>query len=117
MITKLRHWWNLRKAPHSELRQLNELVIKSARRCAYDLRHAASYIAMTEPVSGLPPECEIFHERARYWLSVFNPADGGKNYHSTLGNEISKLELEVERLEKLCRDNNIDPTHPDRFPF
>lgn len=117
MITKIRHWWNLRRSTVTELRQLNELMVKSARRCAYDLRHAASYLSMSSPDGKLPPECEIFHERSRYWLSVFNPADGGKNYRTQLGNEIDKLQDEVERLEKLCRDNNINPTHPTRFPF
>lgn len=117
MITKLRHWWNLRRDTAAELRQLNELMVKSARRCAYDLRHAASYLSMTGENGKIPPECEIFHERSRHWLSVFNPADGGKNYRSKLINDIEELHDEVDRLEKLCRDNNIDPTNPKRFPF
>lgn len=116
MFNDLRRWWALRKMSNRDLKQLNELIIKSARRCAYDLSHAASTISTLGP-GDIPEEYHVFRERADYWKSVFNPADGGKNYRSSLGNEIMELEAEVTRLQRLCKENNINYENPNRIPF
>lgn len=80
------------------------ILLKSARRCAYDLRHAGSNLSCY-PDDGLRPD---YYDMAHGWLRIFAP-DGIKNYRLDLHQEIFRLESQVKTLEKLCRDNGIDP--------
>ena len=67
------------------------LVLKAARRCAYDLGHAAS-------------ECKdrdmgkLYHARHNMWLEIFSPT-GGKDYRHDLHRQIAQLEREIEDLK------------------
>ena len=98
-LTKLRG-----DLPRDHLEENYLILLKSARRCAYDLRHAGSDLSMY-PDDGLRPD---YSERAHYWLKIFAP-DGIKNYRHEMHQEIWRLEREIERLTELCKKNNIDP--------
>ncbi len=96
--------------PQDAQSELLELITKAARRCAYDLRHAANTIRNNDDA------CKMYDDRAEMWLSVFNPDNGPKNYRAGLHDEIWNLESRVAELEKLCEKNGI---HYDKskLPF
>lgn len=98
--------------PHAErFSQVQlELMTKAGRRCAYDLRHAASCIHD-------PAEQQLFHDRAYMWLNVFNPGSDGKNYRHRLHIEIDRLETRIEKLVALCEAAGIDVHSDQDIPF
>jgi len=87
--------------PEQAIKEQIQLLVKAGRRCAYDLRRSADL--MSEDDTFTP----IMRDRATHWLTIFNPADDGKNYRHHLHNVIDRLESEVERLKKLCKDHGI----------
>lgn len=96
--------------PRDIAREIHALTVLAARRCAYDLKHAA------QDLGG--PAGDLYLERAGMWLDIFNPTDGPKQYRHSLHNEIFHLECQVDRLKKLLEDNGIeDPDDPDKIPF
>lgn len=98
--------------PEGAIKEQLSLIVKAARRCAYDLRHAADMIPFEDTFS------KVFRDRADHWLTVFNPADDGKNYRHRLHYDILDLESEVERLKKLCEAHGISHIDVNRdIPF
>jgi hypothetical protein len=96
--------------PEEAMRELLELTIKAARRCAYDLSHASGDVR--------DPELrQLFARRARHWLSIFNPANGPKDYRHRLHHTIDDLENQVDRLAALCKKHGINPDDPNGIPF
>jgi hypothetical protein len=88
--------------PQQAQNEYLELLVKAARRCAYDLAHAADSIPRHDEFH------KVFTERAYMWQKVFTPGDDGKNYRHRLHGVIGDLERKIEKLRKRCEDNNID---------
>ena len=109
MFKRLIELWRQRNTPRAHLAEQHQLLVKSARRCAYDLKHAA------DDVRDFTAR-EIFEDRAHMWLQIFSP-DGVKDYRHSLHRKISEQRSEIERLKKLCEENGIDYTDPDGVPF
>lgn len=111
--------WRLRAAfapkPPEAQRELLRLMIRAGRRCAHDLAHAADEMAL--PLAQRKDAARAWHERAQMWAQIFYPASGPKDYRDELHHEIWRLEQEVERLRKLCRDRGIDPDDGKALPF
>lgn len=91
---------NFYKEELSRQNEINRLVIKASRRCVRDLGHA---------LNDIPSDCifrESYVERYKMWMETFwDTADYRDSLHAT----IDCLELDVSKLEKLCRDNGIEP--------
>ena len=97
--------------PYNHLVEQNSLIIKAARRCAYDLRHCADQI----PTSGYKYESpEWWQDNANRWVDLFTE-DGAKNYRHSLHLEVFNLEIEIKRLSKLLDENGIE--HEKDIPF
>lgn len=92
--------------PQNLTAQLYEILLKSARRCAYDLSHAINCIPSDSLDSQLKNELEL---RAQWWQELFTAGNNMKDYRLSYVHDISKLESEVGRLTKLCKENGIDP--------
>lgn len=110
MIEYLKFCWRQRNTPWRDMAEEYALLTKMARRCAYDLGHAAS---------AYQPEGwhKMWSEKSDRWLSIFSP-DGIKDYRHSLYNDIDKLELRVERLREFCKANGLDPEEVDEtMPF
>lgn len=115
MIARLRIRWALRRSTEREVREMLTLTIMVGRRCTHDLGHALSEI----------PQSEDWHQHLRsrlhakhhHWMKVFYPDDGAKKYRSTLHAELADAYGQIDRLEKLCRANGVDPTDPNGMPF
>lgn len=112
MINYFKRIFKRNSTPVSELMQLNELLLKSGRRCAYDLRHVYESLEFYDPELAL-----IFNKRYEIWEKIFNPADIGKEYKDSLNQKINILELEIFRLRKLCEEHKIDYQDPNGVPF
>jgi hypothetical protein len=76
------------------------ILLKSARRCAYDLRHAAGELFM----EGKDGPYQMYQDRAEAWLKIFAP-DGIKEYRLELHREIDRLEWEIKALKE-ARDKD-----------
>lgn len=99
--------WRFRKVPYQEFLEEYTLVLKAARRCAYDLGHAARHADDIELR-------ELFSGRARIWQTIFSPT-GAKDYRHELHHDIDRLEDQVNRLIQLCDDNKI--IHNEDRPY
>lgn len=96
-------------SPWRDMTEEYTLLLKSARRCAYDLSHAA-----WGPTT--PDMSDMFERRARMWLNIFSP-DGMKDYRHRLHNDIDKLEFRIQRLRDFCVKNDLDPEEVDDTQF
>lgn len=91
-----------------DLIDLNEMLLKFGRRVTHDLQHA---IVHMDNDSSLKP---LFYERVEHWKSIFYFDKGPKDYHSEIHKVINGLEMENDRLKRLCEKNGINP---DPTPF
>jgi len=94
--------------------EINRLLIKAGRRCAYDLKHAAGSIFYACPrdkwaneKSRAKDDYEIYQRRSSMWLDIFNPADDGKHYRDRLHHSIDDAERKLEIAIELLKANNI----------
>lgn len=110
----------------AELYELNRLLFKAGRRCAYDLKHAAGHLwFLGEKLRRLGVEddwrieiYERYEQRSEMWLGVFNPGDDQKNYRDRLHDTIDSLETRVERYKELLEKHEIpDPFDDEQIPF
>jgi hypothetical protein len=108
MLASLRRW--LGGTPEAHIAELHDVLLRSARRCAYDLRHAADEIveARTRRAYG---------DRADMWLGIFASGNALKDYRLELHREIQKRDTEIARLRALCEANGVNPVGPNELPF
>lgn len=95
-FTKLFHKKDL---PEDHIWSHYLIMLKSARRCAYDLRHAADLI-------GDDGEGIDWNERAEHWLRIFAPG-GVKDYRQEMQMEIMFLEMEIQDHVRKLEANGI----------
>ena len=88
--------------PAEHLAAHYEILLKSARRCAYDLAHAAD--------PGIAEHIDI-DQRARDWLDIFAP-DGVKNYRLRMHRDILSLESQVHKLYEMAKGAGLNPPPP-----
>lgn len=74
------------------------ILIMAARRCAYDLGHAANEIDR--------PTID-YSQRHKIWLKLFEH-DGIKNYRNEMLKEIFDLKIEVKHLKELLKKHGIE---------
>ena len=107
--------WKYRNSPMYELAEQYTITLKAARRCAYDLSHCAGDLSMEASNNNTTPMFD-YGDFARQWQEIFTPT-GGKDYRNRLHHKIDSLELEISRLHRLCKANDIDSADPDGVPF
>jgi hypothetical protein len=97
-------WIDWKRDPAEHYREQHELLIRLARRCAFDFAHAADFISPTDPIAR-----ELgYQERAAWWVSVFQAGNPAKDYRNKILMELNTAELAVEQLITLCEKNNIE---------
>jgi hypothetical protein len=109
--------WKHRNDTRFEFFEQYTLVLKAARRCGYDLSHAATDIFMsyTKSEEERSKSEEFYSDRSQQWLEIFAPT-GAKDYRHKLHMEIWELERKVDKLKKLCEENGIQHDI-DEIPF
>jgi hypothetical protein len=118
MIKKILNWFR-EPIPKDHYREHYMVLLKSARRCAYDLRHAADdlYFANASKTSADTASIEWYRSRANMWLSIFAP-DGIKDYRLEFHKKIFELECKLKAFRKLCEDHNVElPYELDDIPL
>ena len=110
----LRLRWIHRHTYSGALMECHMMLLKRARRCAYDLDHCASMISDEGMWKGFKTD---FHNSSKFYQDLFTP-DGIKDYREEIFQRIEKAEKRLEILEKLCDENNIAiPWEDERLPF
>lgn len=92
----LRYWWP-ENDPKDSILQDYETLIRSARRCAYDLDHVVTALEMVDPDHFFIKECD-FSARARTWVHLFAKGNPGKDYRMNMHREVDRLEQEIQEL-------------------
>lgn len=88
----------------SDTIEILELTIRAARRCAYDLKHAAEMVKDKYFT-------DIFRDNAQHYVKLFQSGNECKDYRHRLHRTISEHEITIERLRKVLEENKIeDPT-------
>jgi hypothetical protein len=89
-----------------------ELTIRSARRCAYDLRHCADSLSLNRPRSASDSEmAKLFSDRADFFVKLFQSGNAMKDYRHSLYEQISGLEFNLAQLRGILAKHKIaDPT-------
>jgi hypothetical protein len=87
-----------------------ELTVRSARRCAYDLKHCADSYGLIMFNAGYPNDemVKLFRERADYFVKFFQHGNSMKDYRHNLHRTIEELESRVETLRGLLAEHKID---------
>lgn len=120
LLIKFTHWLLETTISDKEYKELNRLLIRGGRRCAYDLRHAADslwFLTRRLQENGFLldewrlNEHEFYSNRSNYWLGVFNVGNNGKCYRDELHLEISSLEYKLSGYKKLIKD--LQEKYPD----
>lgn len=110
-IHKLRALWHFWRDPRWEYAADYEVLVRLARRCAYDFGHASSFI----PEKSWYMTKAQWEERANFWVRLFAKGNPGKDYRmrSDMDCEEWKAAAEewkaaAEEAALLLRDKGID---------
>jgi hypothetical protein len=99
-------------SPDLDLREDYETLVRLARRCAYDLRHAADDVPRDNWMN--------WAARANSWVSLFAKGNPGKDYRMQMQRDLSEARDHAEQLVELCRlhDVPVPPHIEERYlPF
>ncbi len=100
--------FDLASEPQEVQKELFELIIKAARRATYDLRHASDCI------NDLSMR-ERMQKRADMWLTIFNPAQGPKDYRTDMHVDLAMLEARLERAVALLDEAGVSHNFDCQF--
>lgn len=96
-----------------ELVELHDVLLKAARRCAYDLSHALDMVTLPEAdETQLLP---AMRARCNLWIDIFAGADGLKDYRNRLHRRIEELEWDLLQAETALKKHGIE--HERRRAF
>lgn len=91
----------IEEEPNNIAVQLYEILIKTSRRCAYDLAHAADMIKDEYWSREL-------RENAEHYIELFQAGNSMKDYRLSYVQHITRLKTRVASLENKLKEHNID---------
>jgi hypothetical protein len=94
----------------------HDLLIRCARRCAYDLDHAIGLIRLDKN-DYMRPIVQRLEQNQKHWIGLFKGGNSMKAYRHELQNEIYQQDLIINRLYKLLDDAGIIDPSDQRLPF
>lgn len=95
LIHKVRFWWT---GPDEALREDYETLVRLARRCSYDFRHAADFIPTKKrPQIYWMPDIDWL-KRADMWSGLFAKGNPGKDYRIKYTMELDQAERDRDEL-------------------
>lgn len=100
--------------PEDGLAETLAITIRCARRCAYDLAHAADFI----PETGFQRQWgERYRDRAAHWQQLFSNGASVKDYRLKLHSEIDDKAATIEKLRAELRALGHSGFHDREIPF
>jgi hypothetical protein len=89
-----------------------ETLIRLARRCAYDFKHASDYIPTEERpkinwLSGIN-----WGQRATMWTDLFAKGNPGKDYRQDLVRDLDMATMAVESMMEVMKENGLEDKIP-----
>lgn len=120
MLNRILRVVRRRRAGVAELAEINELILKAARRQNYDLMHLVSYIGETMDPETRKLIKDEFMDRCSRYQAVFDPADFGKHYRHRLLERIRVLENRLDKIDERCAEAGLnweDLTRDGDIPF
>lgn len=100
----------LRPTPEHGLAETLAITIKCARRCAYDLSHAADCVDDARLA-------RVYRTRAKHWQSLFSSGTSMKDYRLELHREIEKRDAVIESLRAELKATGLSGYAADEVPF
>lgn len=114
MIRRLLRRWLGEPTPEDGLAETLAITIRCARRCAYDLSHAADLIDHRGPWAEFGKR---FEQKAAHWQSLFSSGTRMKDYRLELHHELEKAERTIEALRARLRDAGLSDVLDNETPF
>lgn len=109
----LRRWLD-EPTPEDGLAETLAITIRCARRCAYDLAHAAEMM----PATGWQSKFStLYAERAQHWQGLFSSGASMKSYRLELHREIESRDRIIETLREELRSMGHSGFGPNEVPF
>ena len=109
MIQRLKALYRLWRSPELDYMADYEMLIRLARRCAYDFSHAADDLGLIISFSGTDKKpFTDWYKTAQYWIKLFSKGNPGKDYRNRLTNRNSELEYALAECMQILKDNNIE---------
>ncbi len=100
-----------RPSPADGLQESHEILIRCARRCAYDLQHAVSFIPAKHT-----RVAERLQVKADWWIDLFSSGNSVKDYRLQLHRELDERDVTIAALRAALQKHGVeDPTQP--IPF
>jgi hypothetical protein len=100
--------------PEDGLAETLAITIRCARRCAYDLSHAADLIDDTGLWAGFGRR---FEQKARHWQSLFSSGASMKDYRLGLHKELDEKDRLIEALRSELKKLGHTGFCGDETPF
>jgi hypothetical protein len=111
----LRRWCDV-PSPEDGLAETLAITLRCARRCAYDLSHAADMIP-SAPGDWRSDFAERFARKAAHWQSLFSSGTTVKDYRLELHRELDDRDRTIARLRAALLDATGSDRTKDEVPF
>lgn len=102
-IFKIKAMLRLWSDPRTEMLADYETLIRLARRCAYDFRHATDFIR--GPTLSLSKQ--EWEDRAAMWAELFAKGNPGKDYRQELQGDLDRAHAMLEDCLKVIREHDL----------
>ena len=101
--------------PEDGLAETLAITIRCARRCAYDLSHAADLLPDDQSLAGtFKPH---FAAKADHWQSLFSSGTSMKDYRLRLHQDLDDQARLIDQLRKELKDLGHPGLLHDEIPF
>jgi len=96
----------------AHLMEAHDIMIRCARRCAYDLGHAIDLIDNHDDML-----VQMLIRKQKHWIDLFKGGNSAKDYAVRLHDELDRADETIERLYALLDAAGIEDPKDKRLPF
>lgn len=121
LLERLRLRWHTRHDPKASILADYEVLVRLARRCAYDFSHASDYVKLPDFLKDAGFD---YPARARMWIGLFAKGNPGKDYRNRITTQAESATDAVRQLMKVMDEaghGELVPAHIrrefDDIPF
>lgn len=109
MIQRLKAFYKLWRSPEVDYMADYEMLIRLARRCAYDFSHSAEDMGLIISFSETSRKpFTDWYKTAQFWIRLFAKGNPGKDYRHKLMNRNADLERALVDCIKALEKHNIE---------